>query len=203
MSDRALLLMDYQEAICRESGAIGSTGSGAEVVRRDILANAARVLEAARASDVVVIFVRVAFDADYRQMTSASTRFQGLRKAGLLLKSDPATAIVAELAPRDGETVVEKGCVNPFVGTALQSVLTRHGARELVLGGVATNHVVESTARYACDIGYRVTVLEDLCASFSAELHDFTVKSILPNYAKVSSSEKFLREMEVGHESNR
>lgn len=195
MAGEALLLMDFQEATCRENGAIGSAGTGGEVARRGVLVTAARVLAACRKSEVVVIHVRVAFDPDYRQMTSASPRFQRMRSAGLLQRSDPGTDFVPELQPADGELVIEKGCVNPFVGTPLQAILTRLGVRELVLGGVATNHVVESTARYAADAGYGVTVLEDCCASFSAELHDFAIRNVLPMYARIASADEYLRKI--------
>jgi nicotinamidase-related amidase len=106
-----------------------------------------------------------------------------------LFRSDaPSAAIVAELTPLDAELVIEKGAVNPFIGTPLHAQLTNRGVVHLVLGGVATNHVVEGTARYAADCGYEVTVLEDLCASATAALHDFSVKEILPAYGTVTSS---------------
>lgn len=188
----ALLLMDYQEAICREDGVIGSSGCGAEVVRRGVLRNAARVLARCRELGTPVIHVRVGFDADYSNLTSGSRRFQSMRKAGLLRDTDPASAICAEVAPVSGEPVIRKGCVNPFVGTALQPLLTRLGVLELALGGVVTNHVVESTARFAADTGYAVTVLEDLCAGYDQQQHDFAIKNTLPMYARIASAEEFL-----------
>ena len=194
----ALLLMDYQEAICRESGTIGASGCGAEVVRRGVLANAARVLARCRALGTPVIHVRVGFDPDYSNMTSASRRFQSMRKAGLLQDADPASAICGEVAPLPGEPVIRKGCVNPFVGTALQPLLTRLGVSELALGGVVTNHVVESAARFAADSGYAVTVLDDLCASYNEQLHDFAIKNTLPMYARIATASEFLAELEGG-----
>lgn len=194
MAAPVLLLMDYQEAICRPDGAVGRSGAGAEVERRGVLDAAARVLEAFRARDLPRIFVRVAFDEHYARMTSASPRFQSMRRNRLLLESDPGTAICAEVAPRADEPVVTKGCVSPFIGTNLTSKLIGLGARELVLGGVATNQVVESTARIAADMGYAVTVLEDLCAGFGAEAHAFSVEQMLPAFGTVTGSREYLEE---------
>jgi nicotinamidase-related amidase len=52
---------------------------------------------------------------------------------------------------------------------------------------------VEATARTAADLDYEVIVVEDCCASMNQEMHDFSIKAILPNMAKVISSEEFLR----------
>jgi nicotinamidase-related amidase len=61
----------------------------------------------------------------------------------------------------------------------------------VVLGGVATNLVVESTARHATDVGLQVTVLEDLCASFRPELHDFAIANLFPLFSTLTSSTEF------------
>ena len=74
-----------------------------------------------------------------------------------MLRDSPEAAIVAELAPVAGEPVFDKGCVDPFVGSPLLHVLHAEGIRDVIIGGVATNLVVESTARHASDAGLQVT----------------------------------------------
>src|SRR3546814_9489432 len=54
--------------------------------------------------------------------------------------------------------------------------LRRRGVRTVVIGGVATNFGVESTARSAHEHGYAPVLVEDACASLSADLHDFAFK---------------------------
>lgn len=192
-----LILMDYQEGICREDGPIGRSGVGAEVSRRGVLEAARGALSRFRSAQHPVIHVRVAFDPQYHRLTSASPRFGAMRRHRMLLESDPATQICPEVAPLPEEPVITKGCVNPFIGTHLTHSLTHLRPAELVLGGVATNHVVESTARYAADAGYPVVVLEDLCASFRQDLHDFAVTEILPAFGRVLSSAEYF-ETEAG-----
>jgi nicotinamidase-related amidase len=58
--------------------------------------------------------------------------------------------------------------------------------------GIATNWVVEGTARYAADADYRVIVLEDCCAGISVEAHDFSIANVLSTIAEVSNSQEFL-----------
>ena len=109
-----------------------------------------------------------------------------------MLADSPEAQIVAQLAPVEGEPVIDKGCVDPFVGTPLREVLAAEGITEVVLGGVATNLVVESAARHASDAGLQVTVVEDMCASFRADFHDFSVQNMLPLFGTVTTSADLL-----------
>ena len=69
------------------------------------------------------------------------------------------------------------------------------GFETLILTGVATNFVVEATARTAVDSGYEVIIAEDCCASVNKDLHDFTIKNILPNLAIISGVNKICDEL--------
>jgi nicotinamidase-related amidase len=191
----AVLLMDMQEGTCRPWGPVGAGGLAEQVEHRDVLGKTGAALSTLRRRLMTVIHVRLAFDAEYALMTSASPRFASFAKRGIMCDGSTESRICAEVAPIPGEPVITKGCVNPFVGTALTEVLRRRSAGHLILAGVATNHVVEGTARYAADAGFRVTVLEDLCAGVSEEMHLFSVEKILPSYAAVTTSDVFIREI--------
>jgi nicotinamidase-related amidase len=68
-------------------------------------------------------------------------------------------AIVAQVAPRDGEPVVVKQYPNSFVETDLDERLKSLGATNLVLAGFMTHMCVNSTARGAFNLGYAPTVV--------------------------------------------
>ncbi|MDQ3674681.1 MAG: cysteine hydrolase, partial [Gemmatimonadota bacterium] len=163
---------------------------------RGALRAAVTVLEAFRQRNRPVVHVRVAFDDEYHRRTSAGKSFAYMQEHRLMLEADPASAIVSELTPLPGELVVTKGCQNAFVGTNLAERLVRMRPTQLVMGGVATNYVVEATARYATDVGYDVVILEDLCASFSEEMHEFAITKVLPRVATIASSADFLTELQ-------
>lgn len=74
-------------------------------------------------------------------------------------------AIVAPLAPRPGEIVIEKQLPNAFAGTDLNAQLAATGRKELVLAGFMTHMCVSSTARAALDLGFRTTIDADSCAT--------------------------------------
>lgn len=193
MEHAALLLMDFQVAICGKGGALGErSGLTAHTAERGVLDLVSTCLRAARDADLPVLHARVAFDEAYTRRTNRSERFAGMEANRLLIEGSPDADFVAEAAPLAGETVVNKGCVNPFIGTTLEARLRALGVRELYLGGVATNFVVESAARHAGDSGFSVTVLEDLCASYNQEMHDFAIQRTLPLFASIATSPDLL-----------
>ena len=84
-----------------------------------------------------------------------------------------------------GDIRVMKRQWGAFYGTDLDLQLRRRGIQTIVLGGIATNMGVESTARPAWEHNYAVVIVEDLCSSLSAEMHAFAVQSIFPMIARV------------------
>ena len=79
-----------------------------------------------------------------------------------------------------------------FYGTHLDLQLRRRGIQTIVLGGIATNFGVASTARSAWEHGYAIVFAEDAMTSLSSEMHDFSVKEILPRIGIVSSTATIL-----------
>jgi nicotinamidase-related amidase len=76
-------------------------------------------------------------------------------------------AIVARVAPRDGEPVVVKQYPNSFVQTDLEERLKAVGASNLVIAGFMTHMCVNSTARGAFNLGYAPTVVAAATATRS------------------------------------
>jgi nicotinamidase-related amidase len=74
-------------------------------------------------------------------------------------------AIVARVAPRDGEPVVVKQYPNSFVETDLDERLKAVGASNLVVAGFMTHMCVNSTARAAFNYGYAPTVVASATAT--------------------------------------
>lgn len=191
-SRKALLLCDYQVALCEDGPYLRMPPLAAQVAERDVLATAERVLAAARDAGWLVVHVRLAFDSTYVLRTNRLPRFDAYPDQRAMLADSPEAQIVTALAPVEGEPVVDKGCVDPFVGTPLLQVLAAEGVGEVVIGGVATNLVVESAARHASDAGLQVTVVEDMCASFRADFHDFSVQNMLPLFGSVTTSAELI-----------
>lgn len=184
----ALLMLDYQVGLCEDGPHLKAPPLQAQIAERDVLTTAERVLGSARDAGVLVVHVRLAFDPSYRLRTNRLPRFAPYEENRVMLADSPEAQIVKALQPIDGEPVIDKGCVDPFIGTPLRDVLSAEGITEVVLGGVATNLVVESAARHASDSGLQVTIVEDMCASFAPDLHAFAVERVLPLFGSVTTS---------------
>jgi nicotinamidase-related amidase len=87
------------------------------------------------------------------------------RPGGLFDRAADRGAIVRELTPLADEPVVEKELPNAFAGTDLQTRLSATGRNNIVLAGLMTHMCISSTARAALDLGFRVTIDADSCAT--------------------------------------
>jgi len=196
MSRTALLMLDYQVALCELGEHCRMPALAEQVARRGVLDAAEKALAAARDAGLYVVHVRLAFDPSYELRTNRTARFDAYPRERAMLAGAPGARIVSRLAPLPAEPVLDKGAVGAFAGTPLLSMLLANGVRHVALGGVATNLAVESTARAAADSGLQVTVLADLCASFDPALHDFAIEKILPMFGSVRDSSEFFAEQQ-------
>ncbi len=99
-----------------------------------------------------------------------------------------ASELLHEAGLHPGDVLVTKRQWGAFYGTSLEQQLRRRDISTIVLGGVATNFGVESTARAAFDQGYELVFAEDAMTSMSAELHRFSTEKIFPIMGRVRST---------------
>lgn len=193
-SKTALLLLDLQNEMVDPAGKIGAGGLAKVVAERGVLQNAANALAAARGAGMPVVFVRLGFRPDYADALSVAPRIARLKANGAAVLGTWGTEFPQAIAPRAEELVVTKQCVNPLFNTGLLNWLLHRGVERVVLGGVVTNLVVESTARAADDAGLAVTVLEDCCAAPNPEWHRFSIENILPMFGSVTTVAAFFKD---------
>jgi nicotinamidase-related amidase len=96
----------------------------------------------------------------------------------------PGSGLVAEVAGA-ADLVVVKHTVGAFQGTDLHDRLKERGVRTLVLAGIATNLGVESTARAAADLGYRLVFAADAMSGMTAAEHEASVALDFPRFGTV------------------
>ena len=188
MTDKALLLLDLQNEMVDLKGKVGVGGLAKIVEDRGVLVNAVRAMDRARLRKMPVVFVRLGFRADFADVLSVAPRIARLKANGAAILGTWGTEFPASLTPREEDLIVTKQCVNPFYGTGLLNWLLSRKITRVVIGGVATNLVVESAARAADDAGLAVTVLEDCCASPNPSWHQFSIDNMIPLFGDVSTS---------------
>jgi nicotinamidase-related amidase len=184
--------MDFENDIVHENGAFKDFGFAQMVKQNDVLGKTARLLDAARGAGVKVIYASVKFRSGYPERPQNAGMFQALVGANALVEGTWGSTIHDGVTPKEGEPVVSKRGISAFTGSDLAAVLTTGGITRLLLAGVATNFVVEGTAREAVDRGYNVVIVGDCCASASQEIHDSALTTTLPFLTTISNSEEVL-----------
>jgi len=192
MGKTALLVLDMQNELVDPKGKVGANGFAKVVAERNLIEKIRVVEDGMRKRGLPVVFVRVGFRPDYLDALSQSSRLAHLKKANALVLGTFGTEFPDRIAPLTSELIVTKRAVNPFFNTGLLTWLRHHGVTAVALCGVYTHMVVDSTARFADDCGFVVTVLEDCCASPDPELHRVEVDKILPLFGRVTSSADFI-----------
>ncbi len=84
----------------------------------------------------------------------------------ILIAGEPGAAIIPDLAPIDGEIVIDKPGKGAFYATELSAHLARLGTRQLVFAGVTTEVCVQTTMREANDRGFDCLLAEDATESY-------------------------------------
>jgi hypothetical protein len=89
-----------------------------------------------------------------------------------------------EFAPQPGAIVAqEHWCSSGFANTDLDLQLKKHGIHRLIVTGLLAHTCVESTVRFAAELGYDVTMVKDATASFTDEQVHAALRINIPNYA--------------------
>jgi len=89
-----------------------------------------------------------------------------------------------EFGPRDGDVVSsEHWGMNGFAHTDLDQQLRQRGIDTVILAGMTAPGCVESTGRYAIELGYSVTLVKDATAAFTMQLQHAATELTGPLYA--------------------
>jgi nicotinamidase-related amidase len=181
MSDTALVIIDIQN---------------------DYFPGGAMELEGAEAAGAKAGAALAAFRAKKRPVIHV--RHLSLRPgATFFLPGTSGAGIHPGVAPAAGEAVIEKNFPNSFRATALKEKLEQAGIGHLVVAGMMTQMCVDSTVRAAADLGYKVTLLSDACAtraqSFggesvpAAQVQRAFLAALNGLFAKVQPTDEYLK----------
>ena len=92
--------------------------------------------------------------------------------------------IRSEFAPQAGDIVAqEHWCSSGFANTDLDLQLKKHGIHKLIVIGLIAHTCIESTVRFAAELGYEVTVVRDAIADYSDVEMNAALQVNIPNYA--------------------
>ncbi len=89
-----------------------------------------------------------------------------------------------EFKPKPTDIVAqEHWCSSGFANTDLDLLLKNHGIHKLIVIGLIAHTCVESTVRFAAELGYEVTVVENATGNDADQVMHSDLVTSLPNYA--------------------
>ncbi|MFQ6573024.1 cysteine hydrolase family protein [Pseudomonas sp. UM16] len=148
---------------------------------------AARILEASRAKGELVVHVRHEFESN---------------DAPFFTPDSEGALIHPKVSPLPNEPVVLKHKVNSFLNTELKAVLDAHDIGAVTVVGSMSHMCIDGFTRAAADMGYKVSVIHDACATRdlefngvsvpAAQVHTAYMAALAFAYATVVSTEDYL-----------
>ena len=186
-SQMALLVMDVQAGIVARFAQTG-----------DLLEPIKMAITAARAAQIPVIYVVVAFRPGYPEISPRNKSFSTIkRQQSSLQAAMTSMEIHPAIAPQPTDIVVTKRRVSAFSGSDLEVVLRAQGISHLALCGIATSGVVLSTLREAADKDYQLTVLADCCVDSDEEVQRVLLSKVFPRQAEVVTVEAWSERLKL------
>ena len=163
MPTSAVVVVDLANDFVHPGGVIADLGGADYQARaRGVIAPLARLLDAARAAGVTVVYVTDA----HREGDSELRKFPPHA-----MKGTWNAEIVADLAPRPGDVVIEKTTYSPFVSTDIDEVLRSRGIGRLYVTGLHTDCCARHTSGDAFQRGYDLVWVTDALQALTEEAH--------------------------------
>lgn len=159
----AILVIDLVNDFVFPGGVIADAGGADYQVRvAEMLPTLEKLLDAAREAGVTVVYAPDAHtpaDAELKKWPPHA------------MKGTKAAEIVAALAPKPGDLVIEKSTYSPFVCTDIDAQLRQRGITRLYIAGLHTDCCARHTSGDAFQRGYDVVWVSDALQSFTEEAH--------------------------------
>ena len=199
----ALLVIDMQRDFV-EPGGFGETLGNDVGLLRAVIPPLQAALAATRDAGITVIHTREGHLPDLSDCPPAKLsrgepqlRIGDLGPKGrILIRGEYGHDIIDELAPADGELVIDKPGKGSFYATGLDETLRSKGITSLVVTGVTTEVCVHTTVREANDRGYECLVLADCVGSYFPEFQRSGLAMIAAQggiFGWVASSDQYLK----------
>lgn len=181
----ALLFIDpYNDFLSEGGKAWPRVGPIAEEI--GLLDNLRAIVAAIRKADVRVFIAphRRWEPGDYEDWDHPNPTQIGIMSRHSFARGEWGGEWHPDFAPQPGDIVAkEHWAQSGFANTDLDHQLRQHAITHVILVGLLANTCVESTGRYAMELGYHVTLIRDATAAYSKEMMHAAHELNGPTYA--------------------
>ncbi len=118
--------------------------------------------------------------------------------ATFFIRGDGGSDIHDAVAHFEGEPIVYKHYPNSFRETNLLEILQGWGIERVVITGMMTHMCVDATARAAVDLGFKLVVVEDACATRDLTYGETTIPAEHVHKAFLAALKSYGQVMSAG-----
>ena len=188
----ALLIQDLQNDVVMEGGKFAGGGASDHAKSQNVIANVAKLAEAARKAGIPVIHIHYLVPPGAAGLRLNAPLFRGVKDADAVVRGTWGAAPVPGVEPQDGDYVVEKTRMNGFYDTNLDILLRGLDADTIIVSGAWTNISIEHTARHGADAGYEVVVVSDGTSTINDEWQKAGLEYALNNVGDVATVDEVI-----------
>lgn len=195
VKETAFAMLHSQNDIVDEKGKFAYSGAWKQVKKYGVLAKIAKAAAASRKAGMMVIYGNVVNRPGYpvgKSKTYNIPIMKGFWKSGACTVGTWGYTNPDVIKPQKGDLIVDNPATDVFNGTDLDLILRGNDKYNLVLTGVATNWVINSTCRHGMELGYNIIIIKDCCQTMTDEMHNFAVNIELPNLAQVITVDEYI-----------
>lgn len=193
--ETAIILIEFQNDFCKPGFPLYP---GIETILKEykVIENTVELVRKARERGVLIVGCPVIFESDYRDLGQEFGIKANVKKLGVFRRGTEGAEFIDELKPYIDIYVEGKRGLDGFHGTNLDVILRYLGIKNVAIAGFLTNVCVESTARTAFDLNYKVIIIKDCTAATSWEEQRYAEVKLFPLIAEVMTHKEFLEKLE-------
>ncbi|WP_444900985.1 cysteine hydrolase family protein [Microbulbifer sp. SSSA007] len=198
VNETALLLVDPLNEFLSEGGKLWEMTKGTAETAGTI-ANLKKLTDACRHAGIQVVYAlhHAGTGDDYDNWKFLNPAQQAIKDNQVFIKGSFGAEVHPDVTPQVGDLIAQEHWTSSgFANTDLDLLLKQHGIQRVVIAGNRANTCIDSTGRYAVELGYHATLISDAIAAFSEAEMEATININWPAFGHaVLTTDQFLKQI--------